>query len=107
MICDFVAAENSDGDHEALDEENGVELSPECDETEKWEFEIECIADRILWDRDWELDDLMVDNSPEQANFLKAHLGIDGDYFTSIAPDPRNLKQVRRILDRLLRKKPR
>lgn len=72
-----------------------------------WAFEIECLADNILWDRDWELDDLMVDSSPEKAQVLKLHLGIDDDYFTSIAPDPNDLNPVRRTLRRLIQQKPR
>ena len=90
-----------------FEEEDYLELTPDCRDMKEWEFEIECIADKVLWDRDFELDDLMVDCSPEKAQFLKSYLGIDDAYFTSISPDPINLGHVRKTLRKLTRAKPR
>lgn len=108
LVCDFLAAYVSDEEFAEFDEENeGGRLTPESVKIDDWEFEIECIADRILWDRDFELGDLMIDCVPEKAEFLKSYLAIDDEYFTSISPDPRYLVQVRRTLRRLLHEKPR
>ena len=49
---------------------------------------IEALADRILWDRDWEMEDLFADAIPERGRQLKQFLGIEDGYFRDIAPDP-------------------
>lgn len=104
LICDLIAAEQAEGDHEFDDE---PPLTPDCMDSERWQFEVECLADKVLWDRDWELDEQMVDCSPERSRMLKTHLGIDDDYFITIAREPSDLTKVRRNLDRLIRPKPR
>lgn len=103
LIWEWIAAEREHGAEGPDDDDDdaGV-LTPECDDFEAWQFEIECIADKILWDRDWELDDLLVDCSPQKAQLMKRYLGIDDDYFTAIAPDPRDLAPVRRALNRIV-----
>lgn len=104
LICELIAAERTTDDYELDDE---PPLTADSQDSERWHFEVECLADKVLWDRDWELDEQMVDCSPERSRLLKTHLGIDDDYFTSIAPEPNDLSQVRRHLDRLVRPKPR
>jgi hypothetical protein len=108
LICEFLATKGSINGKEAFNEDDDAEVdpTPECDDISEWEFQIDCIADRILWDRDWESDDLMVDTSPEKAQLLKMHMGIDEHYYTSIAPDPKDLNEVRQTLRRLTREKP-
>lgn len=101
-ICEYLSQYDADDDEEEL-----RVISPDCCNVEQWEFEIECMADRILWDRDFELENLFVDSSPEKAGFLKSHMGISDDYFTAIASDPGDLGPVKRTLRRITRQKPR
>lgn len=58
-----------------------------CDDHGKWRDAIELLADRILWDRDYEMAGTFLDQPPEKAERLKVYLGIDDDYFSSVAPD--------------------
>jgi hypothetical protein len=52
-----------------------------------WCWFVEMIADQILWDRDFNLDGLVADIQPEKADQLKAYLGIEPDYYSTVAPD--------------------
>jgi len=76
------------------------------DDLDAWDLIVESLADRILWDRDWEMEDLFADAIPERGRQLKRFLGIDDDYFRDIAPDPtaHQLDAVRSQLDALTRK---
>lgn len=75
------------------------------DDLDAWDLIVESLADRILWDRDWEMEDIFADAIPERGQQLKRFLGIDDDYFRDIAPDPvaDQLDAVRSQLDSLTR----
>jgi hypothetical protein len=62
-------------------------LTPDCDDAGEWEARLEGLADRVLWDRDWELEDL-TDLPPRQARRLRRRLGIDDVYFMALPDDP-------------------
>lgn len=74
----------------ALEESREVENMPDadCDDPEEWDFLIECAEGRILYDRDWEDEDLYVDLSVDMADTCYEFMGIDEDYYTAIAPEP-------------------
>jgi hypothetical protein len=76
------------------------------DDLDAWDLIVESLADRILWDRDWEMEDIFADAVPERGRQLKQFLGIEDDYFRDIAPDPtvHQLDAVRSQLDALTRK---
>jgi len=78
---------------------------PDSDDGDAWDLIIETLADRILWDRDWEMEDLFADAIPERGRQLKQFLGIDDGYFRDIAPDPteQQLAGVRSQLEALVR----
>lgn len=80
-------------------EENNFEV-PNLDSTEldQWRWFVEVLADRILWDRDFEMGHVLVDCPPENSVMLKQILGIDDNYYTAIADDPRS-DEVDRMLD--------
>lgn len=59
----------------------------QCQDMDQWTWFVELIADQILWDRDFDLDGLVGDIPPEHANLLKRQLGIQSDYYSTIAPD--------------------
>lgn len=65
-----------------------AKLSPACTDIEEWDLRVGCVADQILWDRDWELEEEIMDVSPEQAQALKRSLGIDEDYFLATIAEP-------------------
>ena len=74
-----------------------------------WEFLIEALSDAILWDRDFEMADSFLDDDPGVSHTRRRLLGIDDDYFTSIAPDPLT-DEVHQIVSRtreIVRAKPR
>jgi hypothetical protein len=55
-----------------------------------WEALLESLADRILWDADWDMPDLFLDVEPKLSRARRRRLGIEKDYFTTPAPDPRD-----------------
>ena len=55
----------------------------------QWELVIDYLADSILWDRDFEISGDFLDEDPEVSRERRQLLGIEDDYFTQIAPDPR------------------
>ena len=63
--------------------------SPEVESTslEDWSATIEFLANRVLWDRDFELESVFADHDPNKVSDIKAYLGINDDYFSTPAPD--------------------
>jgi hypothetical protein len=90
---------------EAGDEHGAALLDSGADDSDAWDLVVESLADRILWDRDWEMEDLFADAIPERGRQLKRFLGIEDDYFRDIAPDPTTpqLRAVCAQLDALMR----
>lgn len=56
-------------------------------DVDQWSWFVELLADEILWDRDFDLDSLVADIHPQRAHLLKQHLGIQRDYYSTVAPD--------------------
>ena len=61
--------------------------APNSLDVDHWAWFVEMIADQILWDRDFDLDGLVADIQPEKADQLKAYLGIEQNYYSTVAPD--------------------
>ena len=95
----------SEGDFESL-EELPLEASSDL---RQWERVIDYLADAILWDRDFELTGKFLDMDPEIMRERRNILGIDDDYFTQIAPDPRptELTELVSATRKIVRQKPR
>jgi hypothetical protein len=70
---------------------------------EAWSDLIESLANRILWDRDFEMEDLFLDEAPEKTHLMKQYLGIDSDYFAAAAPDAVTDEAMQRVYQRLNR----
>ena len=70
---------------------------------EQWADFVESIADHILWDRDFEFEKLVGDASPDQAELIKQQMGINSDYYSTVASDIREIDverisaQIRRL----------
>jgi hypothetical protein len=74
-----IAERNGHGDK---DDGEGNRLAGE--DVDCWWTRLEVLADRILWDRDWELEELIVDETPDCVRRLKDELDITDDYFVSL-----------------------
>ena len=76
-----------------------------CRDMSEWDSIIEGLADRILWDRDFDMEYLMADEGPGKAEVLKSHLGIDEGYYTAIAPEisDNGFMQMRDLIRNLVR----
>ena len=84
---DNVFADDVTGLH---DEEVDEDLpSPSDRDIRRWEYLVEALSDAILWDRDFEMADSFLDDDPGVSHTRRRLLGINDEYFTSIAPDPR------------------
>ena len=68
----------------------------DCTDMDQWADFVELIADHILWDRDFEFEKLVCDASPDQAELIKQQLGINDDYYSTVASDIREI-DVERI----------
>jgi hypothetical protein len=78
---------------------------PSCMDLTEWDHEVSALCDLVCGDRDWQMADELLDQPPEVAARLKAHLGIDDDYFTAVVPVPKpaDLLRARRTLRELVR----
>ena len=104
---DAVFADHETGIHDEQIE-NDLPATDSCD-VYRWEYLIEALSDAILWDRDFEMADAFLDDDPGVSHNRRRLLGIDDDYFTSIAPDPRP-DEVYQLVSRtrqIVRAKPR
>ena len=72
---------------------------------EDWSLLIECLQDLVLWDADYLDEELYADQSPEVGRFLKRQMGVPGEYFQAVAPDPADcdLPNIRQRLQCLIR----
>ncbi len=91
------------------DEESVFDIEVDSLEVDRWSWLIEMLADRVLWDRDFEMVNVMIDAPPERAAAMRAALGIHSGYYTAIAPDPtdRQVDSLFESLEQLTRAKPR
>ncbi|NND97233.1 MAG: hypothetical protein HKN47_07885 [Pirellulaceae bacterium] len=83
--------------------------SAESRNLEQWESVTESLADRILWDRDFEMAGSVLDVEPAQAALLKQVMGIETNYYCDVAPDLKDdeIAAVLRSVRQLTHSKPR
>lgn len=93
----LAAAGDPDGREDPLPDPAGTDPEP-------WEWLLEEVEDRVLWDADFEMGDLFLDLPPEHARERLEQAGIDPDYYLSSPPEPGEvgLAAARRTLARLL-----
>ncbi|MCC9641906.1 hypothetical protein LOC71_06435 [Rhodopirellula sp. JC740] len=74
-----------------------------------WGDVIETLADQILWDRDFEMASLFLDEDPRRSATRREVMGIDANYFVQIAPDPRphEMSSLVSETQALIRRRPR
>jgi hypothetical protein len=61
--------------------------SPTCQDREEWDFQIQELADAILWDADYEDGYLYLDRPPEEARTLRALTRVSEDYYLFVPDD--------------------
>lgn len=72
----------------ARQEAEGAEIpKPQCNDMEEWEIEVEELSGCILWDADYDDDQLYIDHPPEKSKWLKDMSGVSDNYFLAIADD--------------------
>jgi hypothetical protein len=86
----------------AARKESGAEdLSEEdCEDHQEWLIQVEELSYLILWDYDFEDEDLYVDMLPEESSRLKEFMRIKKDYFLEI-PDDLKPKEIDTTLSEL------
>lgn len=97
-----------DSEQEQVDDAADVPHETSIDIT-RWEKLIHNLTDAILWDRDFEMAEGFLDADPGVSRHRRRLLGIDEDYFTRVAPDPRP-EEVLRLAEEtrdIVRAKPR
>jgi len=94
----------------ARQETGGEDLPPvNCKDVDRWKCEVEELADRILWDSDYEDGDMYLDHPPEKSKELIDWMEIDDDYFTAIAEDQTDeqakatIKELQKLCDSIIK----
>ena len=72
----------------------------DCENEQEWLIEIEELSDLILWDADYEYEDLYIDKPPEEAQALKDFMCMRDDYFLEV-PEDLKPKQIKAKLSEL------
>ncbi len=93
--------------YESIDDDEDEDLgkgyyptSPEDDRIDCWFNIVEQLADRILWDRDYEMEDVFADVEPTESAAMKSYMGVEEGYYQQIAPDLRD-DQVATVIQRV------
>ena len=77
-------------------------------DTKEWEFEVEQLSDRILWDVDYESGHIFMDHPPDMSEWLKDMADIPDDYFMAIADDltdeeaKAQIKELKKLCDSVI-----
>ena len=88
------------GDADTAWNENDVPLPDEPDINE-WDFQLECLLDAILFDRDFQMGSGFLDEDPDKAATARSLLGVTDSYFSHAAPDISSPDQRSRIENEL------
>ena len=60
----------------------------DCEDLDEWQLWIDCLADQILWDADYEADHIL-DDPPELRRVMTSLMGTTEQYHTVLAGEPR------------------
>lgn len=94
---------------DSLDDNDWCVPTATCKDMSQWDFLVDSLADRILFDRDFELAGTFLDAEPAKAAALKQILGIKDDYYTDVSGDanPDQIEKMICSIRALSRQKPR
>jgi hypothetical protein len=89
-------------------EENWEKPLPDpcCDDVGEWEVLIDVLAEWILWDYDFCMEESFLDEDPVVAKKKMKEMGIAGDYYLQPAPDPpeKDMEGIRATLREITRR---
>lgn len=106
LVLEIANSDEAEGTavEEEIDEEEGLP-TPEETDMSNWEWLVDAISERILWDEDYLYADELLDAAPEQSRRERRRLGIARDYYLDVPPDPEdtNLELIREKLEKLKR----
>jgi len=88
-LCEHFENQTSQWDDD-LEPAPAVGFDPpalQCDDINQWTRVIELLADQVLWDRDFLLEEAFADHDPQKIKAIKRYMGINEDYFAVAAPD--------------------
>jgi hypothetical protein len=102
-IANSIGPDGTETDNPEVDPEV-VMPAPECTDFSEWEWLIEAISDRFLWDEDFLMADEMLDAPPDTAKRERRRLGITRGYYLDDAPDSErvDLATARKRLEKLV-----
>src|SRR4051794_12641928 len=64
---------------------------PRAKDRQAWDDELEALMDLVLWDRDFELGDEVIDLPPVQSSQIQDFMGFGDQYFIAVPADPRDI----------------
>jgi hypothetical protein len=67
--------------------DDGFYIDEQSEDRDDWEILIETLEEGILWDGDWDMPDLFLDEPPAISRARRRRVGIEDDYFVVPAPD--------------------
>lgn len=106
LVLEIANSDDAEGTavEEEIDDEEGLPI-PESTDMSDWEWLIDAISERILWDEDYLYADELLDAAPEQSRRERRRLGIARDYYLDVPPDPEDtdLESIRERLEKLKR----
>jgi hypothetical protein len=62
--------------------------APDCDERDVWEMLVDVLAEQILWDHDFDMEEDFLDRDPVSAEQKMKEMGIPREYYLKPAPEP-------------------
>ncbi|PNH03915.1 hypothetical protein TSOC_009977 [Tetrabaena socialis] len=94
------------GDDEEDEGEDGEGRGPSvgCMDFQKWEGALECIADAILWDRDWEMEGDFAMMQQQQQLVMMRHMNVGTDYWRPFQPEAYPVRGARDRLYDMVRR---
>lgn len=70
---------------------------PDTTDESSWRFVLDCLCDGLLFDRDFELAQQVLDRDRDTSDGLAGLLGVTDGYFSTPAPDIRSTRQAREL----------
>jgi len=83
--------------------------APTCTDVKEWDFEMDQLSDRILWDADYESGHIFMDHPPDMSEWLKDMADISDNYFMAITDDladteaQAQIKELRKLCDSIIK----
>lgn len=95
----LLACNDAAEDGPVTDDEEFAKTVVSSSDKKYWDIEIQVLENRFLWDIDFEYTDIP-DMPPEKAAAERRALNIERDYYTALAPDPRE-KEFDALIERV------